>query len=107
MGLVDIHQIFNGGNFREKISSLGILAPEPLGEGRPDLQYFFLGDAETLQQKTTHKGRKNSQLQDLKKQEGGGERFSNISEQIQVLLGTKDQRLSETLFLHVWCYTIC
>ena len=40
-------------------------------------------DGKTLQQKTTTKGRKNSKLQDLKRQEGGGECIWNISEQIQ------------------------
>ena len=49
-------------------------APEPLGEGGPDLHYFLLGEAihsETLQQKSNHKGRKNSQVQDLQRHEGG------------------------------------
>ena len=41
-----------------------------------------MGD-QTLQQKTTRKGRKNSQLQDLQRQVGGGECIWNISEQIQ------------------------
>ena len=40
-------------------------------------------DGETLQQKPTHKERKNSKLQDLQRQEGGGECACNISEQIQ------------------------
>ena len=44
-------------------------------------------DGETLQQKTTNKGRKNSQLQDLQKQESGGERVWNISEQLQGTTG--------------------
>ena len=39
-------KIFNKGDFREKIvdGTLGILAPEALGQGRPDLHYFFLHD---------------------------------------------------------------
>ena len=39
-------QIFNRGNLREKIEdgTLGLPAPEPLGEGGPDLHCFFLGD---------------------------------------------------------------
>ena len=40
-------------------------------------------NGETLQQKATDKGRKNSKLQDLQRQEGGGKRIWNISEQIQ------------------------
>ena len=36
-------QIFNRGDLREKIEQQ-IPAPEPLGEGRPDLHYFLLGD---------------------------------------------------------------
>ena len=47
----------------------------------------------TIQQKITHKGRKNSKLQDLQRQEGAGEGIWNISEQIRVLLGTMQQRL--------------
>ena len=47
--------------------------------------------AEPLQQKTTHKGRKNSQLDDFKRQEGGGERFWNISEQNQGTTGHQVQ----------------
>ena len=44
-------------------------------------------DGETLQQKTTHKGRKNTKLPDLRRQEGGGEYVWNISEQIQDTTG--------------------
>ena len=44
-------------------------------------------DGETLQQKTTHIGRKNSQLQDLQWQEGGAKWVLNISEQIQDTTG--------------------
>ena len=78
---------------------MGLPPPEPLGEGRPDLHYFLLGDdafalmaCETLQQKTTHNGRENSKLQALKRQEGSGECIWNPSKQIQGLTmhnGTK------------------
>ena len=39
-------QIFNRSDLREKIEdgSFGLPAPEPLGEGRPDLHYFVLVD---------------------------------------------------------------
>ena len=39
-------QIFNHSRSREKIEddTLGLLPPEPLGEGGPDLHYFLLGD---------------------------------------------------------------
>ena len=40
-------------------------------------------DGESLQQKTAHKGRKNIQLQDLQRQEGGGKQFWNISVRIK------------------------
>ena len=40
-------------------------------------------DGETLQQKTTHKGRENSTLQDLQRQDSDGESIWKISEQIQ------------------------
>ena len=74
-------QIFNRSDLREKTkdSSLEFQAPEPLGEGGPDLHYLLGDDAfalmpwieKTLQQKTTHKGRKNSKLQDIQRQAGG------------------------------------
>ena len=44
-------------------------------------------DGEILQQKTTHKERKNNQLQDLQRQEDGEECIRNISEQIQGTTG--------------------
>ena len=39
-------QIFNRSLLMEKIEEgvLGLPAPEPLGEGGPDLHYFLLGD---------------------------------------------------------------
>ena len=59
------------------------------------MHYFLLGDdtlalmtwMAILQQKTTHKRRENSKLQDLQRQEGGGEYVWNISEQIQGTTG--------------------
>ena len=42
---------------------------------------------ETLQQKTTHKGRVNSKLQDLQRQEGSGECVLNPGKQSQGLTG--------------------
>ena len=38
-------QIFKHSKLREKIEdgTLGVLAPEPLGEGGPELHYFFPG----------------------------------------------------------------
>ena len=44
-------------------------------------------NGETLQHKTTHKGRENRKLQDLQGQEGSGECDWNISEQIQGTAG--------------------
>ena len=44
-------------------------------------------DGEILQQKTTHRGRKNSQLQDLQRQEGGRKRLWNINEPVQSTTG--------------------
>ena len=40
--------------------------------GRQSLCFLDGMDGETLQQKTSYKGRENSKLQDLKGQEGGG-----------------------------------
>ena len=39
-------QIFNRGDLSEKIEdgSLALLAPEPLGEGEPDMHFYFLGE---------------------------------------------------------------
>ena len=44
-------------------------------------------NGETLQQKTTHKERKNSQLQDLQRKEGGAECIWNTREQIHCTIG--------------------
>ena len=48
-------QIFNCSKLRRKIKNgtFGLPLPDPLGEVEPDLHY------ETLQLKTTHKGREN------------------------------------------------
>ena len=47
-------------------------------------------DGENLQQKTTYKGRYNSKLQDLQRQEGGGI-FRILVSRFRVLLGTMEQ----------------
>ena len=44
-------------------------------------------DGETLQQKATHKGRKNSQLHDLQRKDGGGKHLWNLSEKLQGITG--------------------
>ena len=44
-------------------------------------------DGETLQQKKTHKGRKNCQLQDHQTQESGGKHLLNLIELIQGTIG--------------------
>ena len=49
-------------------------------------------DGETLQQKTTHKGRENSKLQGLQGQVGSGECIWNIVSRFRVLLGTMEER---------------
>ena len=100
-------QIFNRSLLREKIEdgSLGLPAPEPLGEGGPDLYYFLLGDdafalmpwmvKPNSQRQLTRE--KNSQLQDLRGQEG--------SKKYYWAPCSKGHRLSEILCLHVWCCT--
>ena len=64
-------QIFNCRMLRKKIKdgTLGLLAPEPLGEGEPNFiiscggnDTFALIPSEQIQRKTTHKGRENSKL---------------------------------------------
>ena len=49
-------------------------------------------DGETLQQKAIHKGRENSKLEGLQRQECGGECVWNFSEQIQGTTGIMEQR---------------
>ena len=44
-------------------------------------------DGKTVQRKTTDQGRKNSQLQDLQEQEGGGKCLWNLSEPFQGTTG--------------------
>ena len=44
-------------------------------------------DGQTLLPKTPHKGRKNNQIQDLLRQEGGGKRIWNLSEQVRGTTG--------------------
>ena len=46
VGQVVLDPGFNRSNLREKIndSSIGLLAPEFLGKGGPDLHYLMLGD---------------------------------------------------------------
>ena len=84
-------QIFNQSDLREKIEdgTLRLPSRELHGGGKANFPLFLAGwrhlcldamDGETLQQKTTHKGRKNSKLQELQRQEGGGECVWNISE---------------------------
>ena len=90
-------QNFNRGYLREKIEdgSLGLPALEHLGDGGPDLHYFFWVtclcldalDGQTLQLKTTDQGRKNSQLQNLQGPEGGGKRLWNLNELLQGTTG--------------------
>ena len=59
---------------------------------------------ETLQQETTHKGRENSKLQDLQRQEGGGESIWNISEQVQ---GTTGHNGAKAEGCHRHCVDMC
>ena len=91
-------QIFNRSDLRSKIEdgSLGLPPPEPLGEEGPDLHYFLLcADAFGLMpsmvkphgRRHLKKRRKNSQIQDLLGQEGGGKRLWNLSEPLQGTTG--------------------
>ena len=63
-------QIFNGSNLEEKIEdgSLRLMAPKPLREGGPDLQYFRFMTTPTAEDNSRGK---NSQLQDLQRCEDG------------------------------------
>ena len=95
-GQVDLHQMHRFlSDLREKIEdgTLGLPPPEPLGEGGPNLHCFFLRDKTFAlmpwMQKTTLKGRKNSQIQDLKKQE---DMFGTLVSRFKVLLGTIETR---------------
>ena len=77
-------QIFNCSKLRRKIENdtLGLLSPEHLDT---------MG-CETLQQKTTHKGREISKLQDLQRQECGGECMWNPSEHIHGTTGHNGEK---------------
>ena len=61
-------------------------------------------DGESLQQKTTHKGRENSKLQDLQRQEGNGEYIWNISEQIQ---GATGHNVTKAVGCQSQCFDMC
>ena len=61
-------------------------------------------DGGTLQQKTTHKGRKNRKLQDLQRQEGGGESVWNINEHIQ---GTTGHHVAKAKGCQRHCFYMC
>ena len=61
-------------------------------------------DGETLQQQTTHEVRKNSKLQDLQRQESGGEHIWDISEQIQ---GTIGHHGTKPKGCQIHCFYIC
>ena len=82
-GSISDAQIFNRSHLREKIENgtLGLLPPEPPGNGGPDLHYFLLCDnAFALMSLMMKPYRKNSKLQDLQRQKGGGEHVWDISE---------------------------
>ena len=61
-------------------------------------------DGETLQQKATHKGRENSQLQDLQRHEGGVNRLWNLSEPVQ---GTSGHHGAKAKACQRYCVYIC
>ena len=76
--------IFNRSDLREKIEdgSFGLLQPELLVEGGLNLHYFLLGVVafslmpwRVTPYRQLTKEEKNSKLQDLQRQEGGGEPF--------------------------------
>ena len=71
-------QIFNQSKLRKKIED-GTLARFAFLAARRRICLDAM-TCETLQQKTTHKGREDSKLQDLQRQEGSGECVWNISE---------------------------
>ena len=49
-------------------------------------------DGETIQQKTTHKGKKNSKLQDVQSQKVVENVFEILASRFRVVLGTMEQR---------------
>ena len=61
-------------------------------------------DVETLQQKIAHKRRKNSQLQDLQRQEGGEEHIWDIGDKIQ---GTTGHHGAKAKACQRHCFYMC
>ena len=61
-------------------------------------------DGETLQQKRTHKGRKNTKLQDLQMQEDGEKRLWNLSEPVQ---GTTGHHRPKAKGCQKHCFYMC
>ena len=61
-------------------------------------------DGKTLQQTTTHMRRKNSKLQDLQRQEDGGERICDFSEQSQ---GTTGHHGAKAKGCQRHCFYMC
>ena len=113
-------QIFSRSSLREKIKdgSLGLLAPEPLGEGGPDLHYFLLGDDVFASMPWMVKPYSRRQLTREERianyRISRGRRvlentFEILVNQFRVLLGTIEQRprVFRTLCLHVWCCKTC
>ena len=59
---------------------------------------------ETLQQRTTQKGRENSKLQDLYRQEGCGECILNPNKQIQ---GVTGHNRTKVVGCQSYCFDMC
>ena len=96
-------QIFYRGDFREKIKngSLGLPTPKPLGEGGPDLHYFFLDDdtfaltswiAESYCRRQLTREERIANLLDLQRQGVVEMPFLILVSRFRVLLVTMEQR---------------
>ena len=102
-------QIFNRSELREMIKNgtLGHPAPEQLGEGGPICLCLDAMDGETLQQKTTHKGRKIANYRISRGRRVVGKHLCDLSEPIQGTTGhygAKDKSCQRHC-LYMWCCT--
>ena len=111
---------FNRSHLKEKIedSTLGLLAPEPLGEGGPNLHYFLSGDnvfeliprmVKLYSRKQLTREERIASYRISKVRRVMVNVFGILVSRFRVLLCTMEQRprVVRDIILHVWCYKTC